>query len=298
MRWPGVATGAVTTIAFLGTGTMGFPMAQNLSENGLKVRAWNRSRERAEPLGEQGAEIVDSPAEAAEGASMLVSMLSDADAVLDSAADALDALDNHAIWVQMSTIGLEGFERCAELAERRGVTLVDAPVLGTREPAEKGALVILASGPEDAIKTARPVFEAVGSRTLELGEAGDGTRCKLVVNSWLLGLTSVLAESISLAEVLGIDPQYLFDAIEDGPLDVPYARLKGKAMMAHSFDDVAFRLSLSRKDSELVLAAAEGASLPTPVLSAVTERLKRAERDGHGDEDMAATYLATNPRRA
>jgi len=282
-------------VAFLGTGTMGFPMARCLAKNGLEVRAWNRSRERAEPLAEHGAVVLDSPAQAADGAGLLVTMLADADAVLDSAADALDSLAPDAIWIQMSTIGIEGFERCAELARRRGVELVDAPVLGTREPAEQGALVVLASGEDDALRAAGPVFDAVGSRTLKLGEAGSGTRCKLVVNSWLLGLTSVLAESISLSEVLGIDPQHLFDAIEDGPLDVPYARLKGKAMMAHSFDDVAFKLSLSRKDSHLVLAAAEQEGLSTPVLRAVAERLERAERDGHGDKDMAATYFATAP---
>jgi 3-hydroxyisobutyrate dehydrogenase len=285
----------MATIAFLGTGTMGLPMARNVSETGLSVRAWNRSRERAEPLVEHGAEVVDSPAEAAEGAETLVTMLSDADAVLDSAADALGSLRSDAVWVQMSTIGIDGFERCAELAKSRGVTLVDAPVLGTRKPAQNGELVILSSGPDEAIERAKPVFEAVGSRTLELGEAGAGTRCKLVVNSWLLGLTAVLAESISVAEVLEIDPQHLFDAIDGGPLDVPYARLKGKAMMSRSFDDVTFRLSLSRKDANLVLAAAQAEELPTPVLRAVAERLEWAERDGHGDEDMAATFLATAP---
>lgn len=285
----------MTTIAFLGTGTMGFPMARNLAENGLSVRAWNRSRERAQPLTESGVELFDSPAEAAAGADFLVTMLSDASAVLDSVAGALGALGSQAAWLQMSTIGIEGFERCEELAERCGTTLVDAPVLGTRAPADGGELVILASGPDDVLEAATLVFEAIGSRTLKLGAAGAGTRCKLVINNWLLGVTAVLAESISLAEALGLDPRHLFDAIEDGPLDLPYARLKGKAMMSRSFDDAAFRLSLSRKDAELVLAAALQENLPTPVLRSVAERLHSAERAGHGDEDMAATFLATAP---
>jgi 3-hydroxyisobutyrate dehydrogenase len=276
---------------------MGLPMARNLARSGFTVRAWNRSPERARPLTEHGVEVCDTPRNAALGCTVLVTMLSDAGAVLDSAGAALGALERDAIWLQMSTLGIRGIELCAELAERYGVTLVDAPVLGTREPAEQGALVILASGPEGCGDLCEHIFNALGSRTLCVGEAGGGTRCKLAINNWVLGLTAVLAESVSLAERLEIDPQRLLDAIADGPLDVPYAHLKGAAMIDHDFSDPAFRLALARKDAELVLAAAEQARLETPVLRAVAERLHRAERAGHGEDDMAATYLATMPAR-
>lgn len=286
------------TVAFLGTGTMGFPMARNLARAGVPLRAWNRSSERAEPLAQDGVTICQDPREAATGAEVVITMLSDASAVLDAAARALDGLGQAPVWAQMSTVGLEGTEECRQLAERVGAIFVDAPVLGTREPAEQAKLVILAGGPEDAIQTCRPLFEAMGQKMLELGGAGAATKAKLVVNSWVLGVTGLVAETIALAESLGIDPQVFFDAVEGGTLDLPYAQLKGHAMIERSFEDAPFRLSLARKDADLVLAAAEEASLDAPVLRAVAERLRRAEADGHGDEDMAATFLATAPDAA
>jgi 3-hydroxyisobutyrate dehydrogenase len=287
----------VTTIAFLGLGTMGMPMARNLVKAGFTLRGWNRTLERAQALAEDGAEIFTDPREAAEGADLVVTMLTDSSAVLDTAGRALDGVPDRVVWAQMSTIGIDGTERCAELADRAAVPFVDAPVLGTRQPAERGELVILASGPEDAISECAPMFDAVGSRTLALGPAGAGTRLKVVVNSWIVGLVAVLAETISLAEALDVDPQRFFDAIEGTALDLPYAHMKGREMIEKDFSDAAFKLSLSRKDADLVLAAAEQSELEVPVMRAVADRLHRAEREGHGDEDMAATYWATAPKR-
>ncbi len=276
---------------------MGLPMARNLMKRGFQLRAWNRSTERARPLAAEGAAVVEDPRQAVDGAEFLVTMLSDADAVMESAATVLNALPDDAIWIQMSTIGIQATERCAERAEQAGIMFVDAPVLGTREPAERAELVILASGPADARERCESLFNALGSRTLWLGQAGQGTRCKVVVNGWVVGVVAVLAETISLAEVLGIDPRRFFEAVEGGPLDLPYARMKGGKMIERSFDDPSFRLSLSRKDAELILAASADAGLELPVMDAITKRLLRAEQDGHGDEDMAATYWATAPQR-
>jgi 3-hydroxyisobutyrate dehydrogenase len=285
----------MTSVAFLGTGTMGLPMARNLAQNGFAVRAWNRSPERAEPLREHGAEVFEDPREAAEGADIVVTMLSDAEAVLDMASRTLEGHSGGVLWIQMSTIGTEGTEQCQELAEQAGATFVDAPVLGTREPAEKGALVVLASGPDDVRERCDPLFETVGARTLWLGPPGAGTRLKVVVNSWIVGVVGVLAETISLAEAVDIDPQQFFSAVEGGPLDLPYAQLKGRAMIERRFDDPSFRLALSRKDAELVLDASSRHGLELPVMEAVLTRLRRAEAGGHGDEDMSATYWATSP---
>jgi 3-hydroxyisobutyrate dehydrogenase len=286
----------VSSIVFLGTGTMGLPMARNLALNGFKVRAWNRTPERARALVEDGVEVFEDPRTAATGCTVLVTMMSEASAVLDSAPPALAALERSersAIWLQTSTIGVEGTELCAELADRHGVQFVDAPVLGTRKPAQDGELVILGSGPDEALDSCEVLFGALGSRTLRLGPAGAGTRCKLAVNSWIVGLTAVLAETISLAEALEIEPRRFFEAIDGGPLDVPYARLKGEAMIQHDFSDVAFRLALAAKDADLVLGAAQERGLEVPVMRAVAERIHRVEKAGHGDDDMAATYLAT-----
>ena len=280
-------------VAFLGTGTMGLPMARNLARAGFGIRAWNRTLERARPLEEDGATVAADPREAAADSELLVTMLTDTVAVLDTASAAVSALAPGATWVQMSTIGIEGTELCERAAEEAQVKFVDAPVLGTREPAEKGELVILASGPEEVRTRVEPLFEAVGKRTLWLGEAGQGTRAKVVVNSWIVGVVGVLAETVNLAEALEVDPQVFFDAVEGGTLDLPYARIKGAQMVEKRFENPAFRLSLSRKDADLALDAAEAAELELPVLSALRERLRRAEADGHGDEDMAATYWAT-----
>ncbi len=272
---------------------MGEPMARNLARAGFSVRAWNRTRERAEPLAQEGVTICSEPRDAADGATVLITMLSDASAVLDTAGAALDALERDAIWLQMSTIGIEGTEMCAARAERCGTHFVDAPVLGTRQPAENGELVILASGEAECLAACERIFAALGQRTLRLGEAGNGTKCKIAVNNWIVSVTSALAETISLTEALEIEPHHFFDAIEGGPLDLPYARAKGARMIDRDFEDPDFKLSLARKDAELALAAAEQAQLETPVLRAVADRFQRAEREGHGDEDMAATYRAT-----
>ena len=141
-------------IAFLGAGgTMGLAMSRNLARAGFEVVAWNRTREKAEPLTGDGVRVVDTPAEAASGAQVVLTMLSDAEAVLESVSGedgALEAAPDDAVWAQMSTIGLAGTEECAQLAEDRGLTFVDAPVLGTKQPAEQGKLVVLASGPDEA----------------------------------------------------------------------------------------------------------------------------------------------------
>jgi 3-hydroxyisobutyrate dehydrogenase len=288
----------MTAVAFLGTGTMGLPMARNLARAGFDVRAWNRTPERARPLEDDGATVAADPREAAADSELLVTVLSDSVAVLDSAGGALPALAQGATWAQMSTIGIEGTQLCERAAAEAGVEFIDAPVLGTREPAEKGELVVLASGPDAARPRVEPLFDALGKRTFWLGEAGQGTRAKVVINTWIVGVVGVLAETVTLAEALAVDPQVFFDAVEGGTLDLPYARIKGRAMIEKRFDNPAFRLSLSRKDADLALDAADGAGLDLPVLTALGERLRQAEADGHGDEDMAATYWATASRVA
>src|SRR4051812_24419575 len=180
-------------VAVLGTGTMGAPMARNLVDAGLEVRVWNRSIEKARAV--EGASVFDDAAEAVSGADFFVTMLADGDAVEEVVSGGV--LDGAGAWLQMSTVGLDAYERLAELAADAGVAFVDAPVVGTKQPAEKGELTVLASGPRDVRERARPVFEAVGARTVELGDAGEGTRLKLVINSWLVIMVEGLAETIA-----------------------------------------------------------------------------------------------------
>jgi 3-hydroxyisobutyrate dehydrogenase len=284
------------TVAFLGTGTMGLPMARHAATAGLEVRAWNRSLDKARSLEEQGVTVAPDPAEAVEGAGIVVTMLTDADAVIEVAErrGAFDAAAPGTVWAQMSTIGIEAIERCIEIARTRDLELVDAPVLGTKQPAEAGQLTVLASGPPDAVERCMPLFEAVGSKIVRLGDAGEGQRLKLVLNTWVVTLVESLAETIAFAEALGIDPEQFLETIQGGPLDIAYAHVKVRAMIAHSFPE-SFKLSLALKDARLVREAAAEAGLELPVLDAVERQFGRAVEMGHGDEDLAAAYWASAP---
>jgi 3-hydroxyisobutyrate dehydrogenase len=170
----------VATVAVLGAGgTMGGAMARNVMAAGMTVRAWNRTRERAEALAGDGAHLAATPAEAADGADVVLTMLADGDAVIgamDGDDGALRAMADGAVWLQTSTIGEEATARCVALAEGAGVPFVDAPVLGTKAPAEQGALIVLASGPDAVRERVRPVLDAIGQRTMWVGDAGAGTR--------------------------------------------------------------------------------------------------------------------------
>jgi 3-hydroxyisobutyrate dehydrogenase len=281
-----------TKVAVLGTGIMGYAMARNLLSDGMEVRAWNRSRAKAEPLAEDGAEVADSPADAARGADFLLTMLSDTDAIEEAVGgDVLSGLAEGGVWLQMSTVGEEGNARLSEMARESGVPYVDAPVLGTKQPAEQGQLVVLASGPEEVRERSEPIFDAVGSKTVWIGEAGAGSRLKLVVNNWIVGLLGVLAETVAFSKTIGVDPSKFLETIEGGPLGLPYAQLKGNMMIEEDFP-TSFSARLARKDAGLVLGSAEAHDLQMPVAEAVASRFDEAIEAGHGDEDMAAVYRA------
>ena len=283
------------TVTVLGAGgIMGLAMARNLAGSGYGIRAWNRSHEKAQPLTQDGAEVAGSPAQAAAGADVIITMLADADAVIDAMEDALSApLPEDAIWLQMSTTGIEGTERCQQMARAHGLTFFDAPVLGTKAPAEQGNLIVLASGPAELRGRVQPIFDVVGQRTMWVGEAGAATRLKLAVNTWVLTVLEGTAETLALAEGLGLDPQLVLDAVKDGPLDLGYLQMKGRAMMARDFEP-SFRLRLAAKDARLVQEAIERHGLDLPLARAIRSRLDEAVPD-HGDKDMSATYLTSAP---
>jgi 3-hydroxyisobutyrate dehydrogenase len=278
-------------VAVLGTGIMGAAMARNLLKAGCELRAWNRSPDKARELAQDGADVSETPSGAVREADFVITMLSDGDAAAAVMKEAAGSVRDGAIWLQTSTVG-EDYARLARLAEEHGITYVDAPVLGTKEPAEKGELVVLASGPPDALERARPVFDAIGSKTVVLGEAGTGSRMKLVVNSWIVTIVEGLAETIAFAESIGVDPAKFFEVIEGGPLDLPYAQLKGKMMIGRDFP-TSFPLKHALKDARLVLKAAEREDVELPVIEAVVAQMERAAGLGHADEDIAATIDAS-----
>ena len=273
-------------VALLGTGTMGAGMARNLLSAGHEVHAWNRTRERAEPLVADGAVVHDTAAAALDGAGALVTMLADGDAV----AAAVDGLSLDGVpWAQMSTVAVT---ETAALAARAPGTFVDAPVLGSKPGAESGELIVLAAGPPDVRERLAPVFDAVGARTVDLGgEPGAATRMKLVLNHWVIALVEGLAETVLLAEALDLDPQAFLDVIDGGPMGPPYAKLKGANMVARSYEPN-FSLALAHKDAGLIAAAAEAVGADLPLATLVRERMGMAIEAGHADDDFSATVEA------
>jgi 3-hydroxyisobutyrate dehydrogenase len=282
------------TVAVLGIGIMGGPMARNIAKAGVVTRVWNRTREKAEAVAQDGAAAFDTPAEAVEGADVVLTMLADGPTVesVMTEGGALAAMRDGAIWAQTSTVGVDAVERLAGLAKERGVAFLDSPVLGTRVPAEKGELTVLAAGPADAVDACRPVFEAIGTKTLRLGEPGEAMRLKLVLNKWLLSLLDNLAETIAFAERIGVDPKQLLEALDGSTVGSPYAQMKGPLMLARDFSEVSFSLGLALKDLELVIEAAERYQAHTPMTRATTESFAKAVEKGHADEDMASVYCA------
>ncbi|MEO7352695.1 MAG: NAD(P)-dependent oxidoreductase, partial [Marmoricola sp.] len=268
---------------------MGAAMARNIAAAGLPLRVWNRSRDKAEPLADV-AHVAGSVAEAVDGAEVVLTMLYDAGSVAETMERARGHLGGNTVWVQQSTIGVEGSDRIVELARELGVVLVDAPVLGTKKPAEVGALVVLASGPDEARATVTPVFEAIGARTMWVGQAGAGSRLKLAANAWVATVLEGVADSLAFTRDLGLDPALFLEAVAGGAMDAPYVQLKGRAMLAGEFAP-AFALSAAPKDVDLVLAAAKGSGTDLGPMPGIREHFARAVDAGHGDLDMSATYL-------
>jgi 3-hydroxyisobutyrate dehydrogenase len=280
-------------LAVLGTGIMGAPMARNLLRAGHEVRTWNRTQKKADALAGEGAEVARTPPEAVRGARLVLTMLADAGAVEETMIEsgALEAFPDDAVWIQSSTVGLAATERLAKRAAERGIAFVDAPVLGTQKPAEDGQLVVLGSGPEEARELCKPVFDAIARAQFWLGEAGMGTRLKLVLNSWILCTVENIAETFVLADSLGLDPRRFLEAISGGGSDMEYAHMKGELMLNQDFPP-SFPLRLARKDVALILEAA-GDELELPLVQATLRQFDRAFELGHGDEDMSAVYYAS-----
>ncbi|MGE5289518.1 MAG: NAD(P)-dependent oxidoreductase [Micromonosporaceae bacterium] len=284
--------GSHPSVALLGTGIMGAAMGRCMLRAGLPLRVWNRTQDKARALEAEGASIAATPADAVKDAQVIVTMLADTDTVADTMAAAEPGLRSGQVWLQASTVGVAGLSRLAMLASTHDLIFVDSPVIGTRAPAEKGALIVLAAGPDEARAPAQHVFDAIGSRTLWLGEAGAGSRLKLVVNSWVLALTTAAAEALALAQGLDIDPRLFMETVSGGPLDCAYLQTKAAAILDGDFTP-SFTVKLAGKDARLVAGAAVDAGVRLDVAPAVAARFRRAAELGHAAQDMAATYFAS-----
>lgn len=282
-------------VAVIGTGIMGAAMAANLSRAGHDVVVWNRTRSKADAVAERDGvdvTVTDTPATAAAGADAVVTMLFDRAAVEAAATgpDGFFAAGGRPVWVQSSTVGTE-VDELAMAADDLGWPFVDAPVLGTRGPAEEGTLTTLVSGAPEHREAVAPLFEAWGSRTLVAGDApGEASRLKIVVNSWLAGQVAAVAETITAARRVGVDPQLFLDTIEGTPVGSPYAAAKGGFMVREEFPTQMPLVAIA-KDMDLVLDVAVGGP-PLAGLEAARATAQRAIEDGHGQDDMASIIEA------
>jgi len=280
------------TIAVVGIGLIGAPVARNLSKQGFTVQVWNRTAAKAQALAPEGIQVCDNPADVVRGADIIVTVLKDGPSVLEAMRAAAPSLAKGTVWLQLSTVGIEAIATLAEFAAQHGLVFYDAPVQGTRQPAEQGQLVILASGPLNRRVVAQPVFDAIGKRTLWVSEqAGTSSRLKLALNSWAFALTHGIAESLRIAKGLEVDPSLVVDVVTGGPMDSGYFQAKAAAILEDDYT-VSFSIANAVKDAQLVVEAAAQAGVQVDAAQAGLWRFERALAAGHGDKDMAASYLA------
>jgi 3-hydroxyisobutyrate dehydrogenase len=280
------------SVAVLGTGIMGSAMARNLVAAGLRTAVWDRNPAATAPLGAAGAVVAATAQDAIRNSSVVITMLPTADTVNEVIGpDGLAWFARGAVWAQMGTIGIEATADFDHMVRERrpDVLFVDAPVSGSKGPAETHQLLILASGPAEAEAIVRPAFSAMGRKTVWLGPAGQGSRMKLVVNAYLSFLIEGVAEALELGSQLGVDGAALDAAIEGGPLDAPLADAKMHKIARGDFSPE-FPLEWALKDVDLALAAAGDTSLP--MLQALSRQWRTAVEEGYGRDDISAARLA------
>jgi 3-hydroxyisobutyrate dehydrogenase len=281
-------------VCVLGAGAMGSAMTARMLERSLDVRIWDRTWERADVLSANGARPFRDIAAAVEDADVVITMLADGAAVLSTMDRALRSLRGGAVWLQMSTIGVEATAEAIALAQRRpDVVFVDAPVSGSTGPARAGTLTILASGPKPSVDALQPLFAALGHRTVWLGDAGAGSRMKLVLNSWLAMLVEGTAEFAALATALDVKLERVAECLQGGPLDASLVRSKLAKIAARTFDSE-FSLANAAKDVRLALQAeaSSGGGVSLPMLEALDREWRGPLASGLGNQDVSVVYQA------
>jgi 3-hydroxyisobutyrate dehydrogenase len=283
-------------VGLLGAGLMGSAMARRLLDRGIAVIAWDRNAEHLRDLESCGGQPAQEPSEVISDAAVVITMLPTAEVILDLVAPLLDDWPERTIWLQMSSVGASEADQLAQVAEAHGVKLVDAPVSGSTHPAEEGELTILASGPDSARTAVEPIFDALASRVLWVGEAGMGSRLKLAANHWMISMVAALAESMHLCEAMGLDQRQFIALLDGGPLGSVYAVQKLNEMRLHDYP-AGFPVRLALKDLELVREVEKSSQATMPLLVAVLERFIAAGPD-LADQDLAAIYELDEPAKA
>lgn len=278
-------------IGFVGLGIMGGAMASNLLKAGFKVTVWNRSADKYSPLADLGATAATSPRAAAEISDVVIAMMATPAAVLsvrDGAEGIIAGLSSGSGYVDMSTVDAETSLESYRLAHEKGALFLEAPVAGSRKPAEDATLTIMAAGDRELYDSSLPVLEKMGKKLLFLGETGKASRMKLANNLVMCGMLTALCEGISLAAGSGLDTAQLLEVLDSGAVANPMFRLKGPQIAANKEFPTAFPLKHMQKDLRLALQLAEEVGQPLFVTATINELYKKALAENHGDADFAA----------
>lgn len=289
----------MAVVAFLGLGRMGLPMATNVRRAGHDLVVWNRTPAKAfDFAASHGAKAAESPADAAAGADVVISMLADDAAVIEAHAGdegSFTTVRPGAVVVEMSTIALETVRELAEGAASRGAAFLDSPVSGSVAAATDGTLTIMAGGPTESVEAARPVLESIGSPVVHMGDSGRGAAMKLSVNTVVHALNGALSEALVLAELSGIERRAAYEVFRHSAVAAPFVHYRQAAFERPGEVPTAFRLTLAAKDlhNALRLAATVGAELPhaTGALGVLEDAVEAGY--GEDDESAVAEYLRT-----
>lgn len=277
----------MTTVAVLGLGAMGARVARRLLDAGVEVLVWNRSGEKAIPLVEAGASAVESPAAAVQGSDAVITMLSGPEAlrtVTEGPAGIVEGANGPTTVIEMSTVGPAAISRLASVLPR-GVSVIDAPVLGSTSEVEAGTLKIFVGASEEEFERWTPILAILGE-PMHAGPVGSGAAAKLVANSTLLGTLGVLGEAIALGESLGLSRDVTFEVLAASPLAAQAVRRRGP--LERGEFPLRFTLELARKDAALITDAAKAAGTELPVARAVHGWFTRAEEAGWGGRDYSS----------
>ena len=276
-------------VTVLGLGAMGHAFANNLLKKNFTVAAWNRSPERGGDLVAKGLKLYDTPQQAVVDADVIISILADGQATLDILHKIAPSCKKSAIFCQMGTIGLQNSLDAIEQlnAVQPSMIFIDAPVSGTKGPAENAQILVLASGVREQCAAAEQVFSAISRATIWFGEAGNSQKMKLVLNSWLIIMMQGVVESTLLAKKLGFTPEQFWNSIEGGPLAAPYVRAKLDAIAKGDYQPQ-MQLSHALKDAKLALELTSSGNMP--VMDKIIDIWQKAAEDGFADKDLSSVY--------
>lgn len=278
-------------IGFVGLGIMGSAMATNLLKAGFNVSVWNRSVDKCAHLVELGATVAASPRAVAESSDVVIAMMATPGAVQsvrDGSEGIVAGLSAGKGYVDMSTVGADTSIESAILTHEKGALFLEAPVAGSRKPAEDATLTIIAAGDRALYDSSLPALEKMGKKIMFLGETGQAARMKLANNLVMCGMLTALSEGIALAAGSGLDTAQLLEVLDSGAVTNPMFRMKGPQIAANKEYPVAFPLKHMQKDLRLALRLAEEVGQPLFTTATINELYKAALAQGLGDEDFAA----------